>query len=163
MNTATEFELEPRIANNDTDGGPARDPRPLGEIANDIWQKAETLIRQELQLGITDAQERLETMRGEVETRADQLKVEVTAKAIGGAVMFVGLLAIAAAVILLLSEAIDPWISALIVGAVMGGIGFALLKKPTKALQPVNTRQLLPKRALESTKKDIKAIEEAVK
>jgi len=164
MNTVTELESQPRVARgNEVDDDPSTDPRPIGEIANDIWLKAETLIRQEMKLGITDAQERLEVLRDDLESRAAQLQAVVTAKAAGGALMFIGAQAVAAALILLLSQVIPAWSSALIFGVVTAGGGIVLVNQRLKALRPLNTRELLPKRALESTKRDIQAIEEAMK
>jgi len=164
MNTLTEMELQPRMARaSSLDEDPAKDSRPLGEIANDIWQKAETLIRQEMNLGITDAQERLEIMRGEVEEQVDHLKLEIAAKAAGGAVVFVGVLALASALILGLSDAMPAWAAALIVGVLFVAGGALLLRWRLSAAPPVKTRELLPRRALESTKKDIQSIEEAIK
>jgi len=166
MNTGLEQELESDTRsrrNGDGDADPSTDPRPIGEIASDIWQKAETLLQQELKLAVTDAQERLEVMRREVDAQVTTLKVEVVAKATGGAVVFVGVLALTAALILGLAEVVDPWLAALIVGVVVTGIGVLLLRKRLEPLPSVHARELLPKRALESSKRDIKEIEEALK
>jgi len=149
--------------NGDAEADPSTDPRPIGEIASDIWQKAETLLQQELKLAVTDAQERLEVMRREVDAQVTALKAEAVAKATGGAVVFVGGLALTAALILGLAEVIDPWLAALIVGVAVTGIGVLLLRKRLEPLPQVHARELLPKRALESSKRDIKEIEEAIK
>lgn len=141
----------------------SHDPRPIGEIANDIWHRAEQLLRQEMKLGITDAQERLQLLQRDVERRVDVLKVELIAKAAGGAVAFIGLLTLTAAIVLLLAKVMQPWLAALCVGIVVIGIGVLLLRKRAEPLSPLNTSELLPKRALESTKTDIHEIQEALK
>jgi hypothetical protein len=89
--------------------------RPVGEIVSDLWQNTEKLVRQEMQLGLT-----------ELDERVDRLKTELMLKAVGGVVLLGGFLAVVASIILLLSKAVDPWISALIVGVVMLGAGYFL-------------------------------------
>jgi hypothetical protein len=163
MNAARPELESPRRRPSDSDVDYANDPRPIGEIANDIWHRAETLLRQEMKLGITDAQERLQLLQRDVEKRIDALKVELIAKATGGLVVFIGVLTLTAAIVLLLAEVMQPWLAALIVGIVVAGAGVLLLRKPSEPLSPLHTSELLPKRALESTKTDIHEIQEALK
>jgi len=89
--------------------------KPVGEIVADLWDNTEKLVRQEMQLGLA-----------EIDERVEHLKTELMIKAVGGAVLFGGLLAVVASMILLLAKAVDPWISALIVGVVMLGAGYLL-------------------------------------
>src|SRR5687768_12336086 len=87
--------------------------RPVGEIVSDLWENTEKLVRQEMQLGLTELDERVE-----------RFKTELILKAVGGVVLLGGFLAIVASMILLLAKAVDPWISALIVGVVTLGAGY---------------------------------------
>jgi len=89
--------------------------RPVGEIVSDLWENTEKLVRQEMQLGLTELDERVE-----------RFKTELILKAVGGVVLLGGFLAIVASMILLLAKAVDPWISALIVGVVTLGAGYLL-------------------------------------
>jgi len=150
-------EPTPNVANE------LRDTRTLTEIVNDVWVKAELLIRQEMQLAITDAEERVDKLKVELEDRLDKLKVELIAKAIGGAVSFVALLALTAAVILLLSRALSPWLAALIVALVLGAAGAVLLLRSMKLPSMIPAHELIPERAVHSVEKDAKAIKEAVR
>jgi hypothetical protein len=87
--------------------------RPVGEIVTDLWHNTEKLVRQEIELGLA-----------EIDDRVDYLKRELMLKVTGGVLLLGGYLAMLAAVILLLSKAIDPWLSALIVGAALLGLGY---------------------------------------
>jgi hypothetical protein len=110
-----------------TDGEPDPAPRSVGEIVNDLWLKAETLIRQEMQLGLADAQDRVDVLKRDLLSQVAQLRVEIAAQLLAGLVLFAGMLALAAAVILLLARAVSPWIAAAIVGVAITGAGVALL------------------------------------
>jgi nitrate/nitrite-specific signal transduction histidine kinase len=141
----------------------AAQERPLGEIVNDAWQHAETLIRQELQLALADAQERVDNLKVELEGDVSKLKTELIAKAVGGAIAFIALLLVSATLVLLLAEVMKPWLAALIVSVVVGGGGFALLRRKLQLPDPGIARELIPKRAEHNVKQDVKAIQEAIK
>lgn len=105
---------------------PARtgeDTRPLGVIVSELWENTEKLARQELELGLA-----------KVDRRVTEVKRDLIAMTIGGAIMYAGILAVMAAIVLLLAKAIDPWLSALIVGVVVSGAGYMLLQRGKKDL-----------------------------
>jgi hypothetical protein len=137
------------------------DERSVGAIVTDLWEKTETLVRQEMRLGIAEAEEKVDQLKGELDDRLKTLKLELAAKAIGGAVAIGGALALVAAVVLLLSEAMPPWLAALVTGVVFGGVGFALLKREVKLPSPPPAEELIPQRTVASIKADTQAIEEA--
>jgi hypothetical protein len=141
----------------------AAQERPLGEIVNDAWQHAETLIRQELQLALADAQERVDKLKVELDGDVRKLKTELIAKAVGGAIAFIALLLLSATLVLLLAEVMKPWLAALLVSGVVGGAGYALLRRTLHLPDPRIARELVPKRAEHSVKQDVKAIQEATK
>ena len=119
--------------------------RELGAIVADVWENAEKLVRQELELGLS-----------EIDRRVDKLKVGVTEAVIGGAVLYAGILVLLAAVVLGLSTVLAPWLAALIVGVIVTGAG---------AFMSLRGGQ----QAAESTQKDehlqrtVRAMKEAVK
>jgi hypothetical protein len=139
------------------------DERPIGEIVSDLWLNTETLIRQELQLGLADAEERAQAFKAQLKADADVLKRELTLKAIGGAAAFVGVLTLTAAVVLLLANELPAWLSALIVGLVITGGASVLLVRAMRTPELPNPRELLPKRAAQSVKEDVNTIQEAMK
>lgn len=139
------------------------DERPISEIVTDLWMNTETLIRQELQLGLADAEQRARSFKTEVDQQIDVLKRELIIKAIGGAVGFAGLLTLTASLVLLLAMELPAWLSALIVGVVISGGAAVLLMRSMKTPELPNTRELLPKRAAQSVKEDVQTIQEAMK
>ena len=98
--------------------------RPVGEIVSDLWHNTEKLVRQEMQLGLAEIDERVTLLKQEVDERVAQIKRELILKAVGGVLLLGGYLAIVAALILVLAKAIDPWLSAFLVGAVLCGAGY---------------------------------------
>jgi hypothetical protein len=123
--------------------------RPLTEIVGELWENTEKLVRQELELAMA-----------ELDRKVDRLKVDVSMAVVGGAVIYAGLLAIVAGVILLLSKAIDPWLAALIVGVVISGAGFMLLQRGKKDLTSEN---IVPEKTAQSVQRSAQTFKEAVK
>lgn len=139
--------------------GDRGDQRSIGAIVTDLWEKTETLVRQEMRLGIAEAEEKVDRLKVELDHRLNSLKLELAAKAIGGAAAIGGALALVAAVVLLLAEALPPWLAALVTGVVFGGLGFALLKREVKLPSPPTAARFIPQRTVASIEADTKAIE----
>ena len=112
-----------------TDGNATR---PIGVIVTDLWEKTETLVRQEMRLGIAEAEEKVNALKVELEGKAQQLKLELVAKAIGGMVAFSGLLSIVAGIVALLALTMAAWLAALLVGAALALGGAVLLRREIK-------------------------------
>ena len=123
--------------------------RPLPELLGDLWENSERLVRQEFQLALS-----------ELDSRIDQAKSGLVHAAVGGAVLYAGVLALVAAVILLLAEAIAPWLAAAIVGVVTLGVGFALMKKAKHEAAP---EKMKLEHTAKSVRKDVRTFQEAVK
>lgn len=128
--------------------------RPIGDIVTDLWEKTETLVRQEMQFGLTSAEEKVDALKIELEGKVQQLKLELFAKALGGLLAFAGLLTVVAAIVLLLGLAIKPWLAALLVGVALAAGGAALLKREVK---PPNS---VP-HAFQHTSRELQMIEES--
>jgi hypothetical protein len=139
------------------------DGRPIGVIVTDLWEKTEKLVRQEMRLGLTEAEEKVEALKAELDDRLQTVKVEAAAKAIGGGVAIAGALTLVAAIVLLLAMFMKPWVAALITGAVFTGVGVALLKREVKIPPAPDAGDFVPKRTIESIKADTQAIEEATR
>lgn len=92
--------------------------RELGAIVTDMWENAEKLVRQELELGLA-----------EIDRRVDKLKKGLVTAAIGGAVLYAGILVLLAAVVLGLSNVMAPWLAALIVGGVVTAVGATMSQR----------------------------------
>lgn len=92
--------------------------REVGAIVADVWENAEKLMRQELELALA-----------ELDRRVDKLKVGLITATIGGAVLYGGILVLLAAAVLGLSTAMAPWLAALLVGVVVTGIGAVMSQR----------------------------------
>lgn len=91
--------------------------REVSSIVTHMWENVEKLVRQELELGLA-----------ELDRRVDKLKIGLATAAVGGAVLYAGVLMLLAAVVLGLSEVMAPWLAALIVGGVVTAVGAVMGK-----------------------------------
>src|SRR5215218_7594649 len=89
--------------------------KPLGDLFGDLASEMSSLVRQEVALA-----------KVELGQKAKYVGRNVGYLVVGGAVAYAALLAIIAALIMLLDKVMPHWGSALIVGALVGGIGWLL-------------------------------------
>jgi hypothetical protein len=123
--------------------------RPLGDLFGDLATDMSNLVRQEVALA-----------KVEITQKAKHVGRNVGYLVIGGAVAYAALLAIIAAIIMLLAKVVPQWGSALIVGAVVGGIGWMLIGKAMLALQQTD---LAPRETVETLKEDATWMKEQIK
>jgi hypothetical protein len=95
--------------------------REVGKIVADVWENAEKLVRQELELGLA-----------EIDRRVDKLKTGLVTAAIGAAVLYAGVLVLLAAVVMGLATVMAPWIAALVVGVIVTGAGAFMSQRGTQ-------------------------------
>ena len=115
--------------------------RSLGELFGDLACDMGTLVSQELALA-----------RTELTDKASQVGKDIAMLAVGGLVAYAGLLAIIAAVIVLIADRGVPlWVSALVVGLVVAGIGYLLVQRGISALR---RQDLAPRQTIQSLKDD---------
>jgi hypothetical protein len=124
------------------------DERPLGELFSDLANETSTLFRNEVALA-----------KVELTEKATAVGKNVASLVIGGAVAYAALLAICAAVILLLDMAMPAWLSALIVGLIVGCIAWLLISKAITALRHT---ELKPQETVESLKEDAQWIKDQI-
>ena len=124
------------------------DERPLGELFSDLANETSTLFRNEVALA-----------KVELTEKASVVGRNVASLVIGGAVAYAALLAICAAAILLLDMAMPAWLSALIVGVIVGCIGWLLISKAITALRRA---ELKPQETVESLKEDAQWIKDQI-
>jgi hypothetical protein len=125
------------------------DQRSVGELFGQLSQDLGLLVRQEAQLAKT-----------EVQAKISRLTTDLVSLATGGIVALIGALALAAAAILLLIDPVglDPWLAALLVGAVLGVVGYVMLQKGLRDMRGIDPT---PRRTVESLKEDIQLAREA--
>lgn len=117
-----------------------REDRSLGELFGELTRETTLLVRQELALAKT-----------ELTQKGSKLGKDIGFLAMGGAVAYAGLLAIVAALIIVLANFIPWWLSALLVGIVIAGIGYALVQKGLSAIKQEN---MAPRQTVETLKED---------
>ncbi|HEX6290821.1 MAG TPA: phage holin family protein [Herpetosiphonaceae bacterium] len=122
------------------------DTRSLGELLSELANETTTLVRQEIQLAKTEMTQKA--------TRAGK---DVGMIGAGGALAYAGLLAIIAAVIIGLGQIIPMWLSALIVGLVVVGIGYVLIQRGLSELKRIDPA---PRQTIQTLKEDKEWVKE---
>lgn len=126
-----------------------KDERSLGDLFGDLARDMGTLVSQEIALA-----------RTELTDKAVRVGKDIAMLAAGGLVAYVGLLAIVAAIIFLIAEnGVPLWASALIVGAVIAGIGVFLVMRGISALKQ---QDLTPRQTIQSIKEDTQWAKEQI-
>jgi len=128
---------------------PAQDERSRTEVVTDLWQHFERLLGQEITL-----------LRRDVQQRAVQSRNDVLELSVAGGVAYAGALALTAALVMLLSKRLDPWVSALLVGFLALAAGYAMLHHATRKLAK---RDFVPRTTVESVEKTTHTIKEALR
>ena len=121
-----------------------QEERSIGQLLKELRDETTTLLRQEVDLAKTEMSE-----------KASRFGTNVGALAMGGAVLFLGALALLAAVVYGLTSLLDQfmsvgvaiWLAPLLVGLVLAGIGYSLTKK---ALDTLKQESLAPRKTAQS-------------
>ncbi len=114
--------------------------RSISELLSELARDTTTLLRQEILLA-----------KVEFGQKASQVGRQVGLLAVGGSVLYAGLLAVVAALILLLGSYIAPWLAALLVGVAVMAIGYGLVKHQLDALKRVDPK---PTATIETLRQD---------
>ena len=124
--------------------------KSLGALFTDLTRDMVDLVRQEIALA-----------RAEMSSKMADIQTALISVAIGAAIllagMFILLLAIVRGVEVLLPEDVGPWLAPLIVGLVVAGAGYVLLKGGTAKL---TADKLTPHKTIASIKQDKLAVQE---
>ena len=115
--------------------------RSVGELLGDLMHETTTLVSQEITLA-----------KNEMTQKATEAGRNIAALAVGGLVAYTGLLAIVAAIVLLLIHlGLTAWVSALLVGVVIAGVGGGLVMKGMTKLKQTD---MAPRQTIETLKED---------
>ena len=125
---------------------PQRDERSIGQLFAELANETSTLVRQEVQLAKTELTQKV--------TSAGKDAGMIGA---GGALAYAGLLAVLAAVIIGLGQLIPMWLSALLVGLVVIGVGYALIQSGLNALKRIDPA---PRETIQTIKEDVDMVKE---
>lgn len=121
-----------------------QEERSIGQLLKELRDETTTLLRQEVDLAKTEMSE-----------KASRFGTNVGALAMGGAVLFLGALALLAAVVYGLTSLLDQfmsvgvaiWLAPLLVGLVLAGIGYSLTQK---ALATLRQESLTPRKTTQT-------------
>jgi len=117
-----------------------QDERSLGELFSELAGETSALIRNEMELA-----------KVEVTQKVAHAGRDVALIAAGSALAYAGLLALIAAIMIGLDKFIPLWLSALVVGLVVIGIGYFLVQKGLTALKKLDPT---PRQTIETLKED---------
>jgi len=118
--------------------------RSLGELFGDLSRETSTLVRQEVTLAKT-----------ELTQTASKVGKDIGFLVVGGTVAYAGVLVLLAAAVLLLAIVLPAWLAALIVGLVVAGVGYGLVRRGLAALKNID---MAPRQTIETLKEDVNAL-----
>ena len=124
------------------------DKRSLTELVSSRLDNFSRLIREELLLA-----------KNELAETIGRAKNDVVSLSIGALILVLAAFALLASAILGLSLFIPAWAAALSIGALLGIIGFLLIRS---SLKDFSKLELAPKRSLTSLRNDVHFVKEAV-
>jgi hypothetical protein len=126
-----------------------REERSLGELFTDLTRDMGLLVRQEVGLATTELSHKV--------TRAGR---EVGILVVGGLVVYAGLLAVLAAIIIGLAAAgLAWWLAALLVGVVVAAVGAVLIQRSLERLKQLD---LTPQQTMDTLKEDAQWAKEQI-
>lgn len=117
-----------------------RDSESAAGLLSRLMGEVSTLFRKEIALA-----------KAEMSEAASNAKSGAISLAAGGAVIYAGFLVLLYALVLFLAQTMEPWLAALIVGAVVAIIGFIVLQSGKKRLESAS---FAPERTQASLSKD---------
>jgi hypothetical protein len=119
--------------------------RSLGELFSELATETGTLVRKEVELA-----------KVEMTAKAKVAGRDAALVAAGGSIAMLGVLALLAALILALGTLIPLWVAALLVGAVVAGVGGALVASGIRAFKGLTVAPRETMQTLEENKRWLK-------
>lgn len=123
--------------------------KPLGDLFSDLAGEMSELVRKEVALA-----------KLEVGQKARHIGKNVGYLVVGGAVAYAAMLAIIAGIVMLLDGVMPSWVAAIVVGVVVGIIGWLLIGKARAALQATD---ITPQQTVETLKEDAAWVKQQIK
>jgi xanthine/uracil permease len=124
------------------------DSRSIPELVSTLTGDLANLVRKESELVRTEVAEKL----GEAAKAGQRI-------GIGGALLLGAFLVLLQALVLALSKVMDPLWASIVVGLVVGLLGFALIRSAVRKITPAG---LAPQRAARQIQKDAQLVKDQV-
>ena|SRR5688572_6560776 len=126
----------------------AKEERSLGDLFAELAGETGTLVRQEVALAQT-----------EIVHKATKAGKNIGYLVVGGAVAYAGVLAIIAGIIILLSNVMPAWASALLIGVAIAAAAYFMI---SSALAELKKTDPMPRNTIETIKEDAKWLKNEV-
>ena len=130
------------------EGRAGAESRSVGELLRDLANDSTRLVRDELALAKTEAQEKV-----------SQVGAAVAMMAIGAVLAIPALVLILQAVVTVLSNFMWDWVAMLLVGVVVALVGYLLVRKGQNDL---SAGRLAPERTAANLRRDVRLVQEKV-
>lgn len=127
----------------------AMENKPLGDLFSELAGEMSELVRKEVALA-----------KLEVGQKARHIGKNVGYLVVGGAVAYAAMLAIIAGIVMLLDGVMPNWVAAIVVGVVVGIVGWLLIGKARAALQATD---ITPQQTVETLKEDAAWVKQQIK
>jgi uncharacterized membrane protein len=130
------------------EGRAGAESRSIGELLRDLANDSTRLVRDELTLAKTEAQEKV-----------SQVGAAVAMMAVGAVLAIPALVLILQAVVTVLSNFMWDWVAMLLVGVVIALVGYLLVRKGQNDL---SAGKLAPERTAANLRRDVRLVQEKV-
>jgi len=117
-----------------------KEEKSLGDLFSELATETSTLVRQEVALAQT-----------ELTQKATRVGKNVGYLAVGGFVAYAAMLAVLAGIIMLIGLVIPVWLSAILVGLVVGGVGYFMVSSGVAEIRKTDP---VPRDTVETIKED---------
>jgi uncharacterized membrane protein len=118
----------------------AQDQRSLSELFSELSHEMSTLVRQEMQLATL-----------ELKKKATKATIDATWLAVGGLILYAGVLGLMITAIIALAYVMEPWLAALIVAVVFCAAGGYLMYYGYNQLKQID---MVPHRTVETVQEN---------
>lgn len=126
-----------------------RSSESIADLIKDLATDLSTLLGKEIELA-----------KSEVRETVTEVQVGVGAIATGAALAMAGLVVLLMSAVYGLSNIVEPWLAALIVGAAALLIGYMMVQAAKKKM---SSSSIVPERTVESVKKDTETLKRAAR
>jgi len=123
--------------------------RSATSIVNDLWDHTTELLGEELEL-----------LRADLDRRAVGARNDLIELSLAGGVAYAGALSLVTALVLALGKRLELWLAALLVGAFVLALGYAMFKHSTHKLAQ---RDVVPRTSIQNIETTTHRIKEALR
>ncbi len=121
----------------------------IADLVRNLATDLSTLLRKEVALA-----------KSEVGESVSEAKTAIGALATGGAIAMAGLVVVLMSAVYGLSNVVEPWLAALIVGAAALLVGYMMVASARKKMSAAS---IVPDRTIDSAKKDAESVKRATR